>query len=401
MAQYALPVIVITLAVVLGQVVSCAFGAFVAGNDTRTSLRVGMGLAQIGEFSFIIASLGVTLGVTSRFLYPIAVTVSALTTLLNPYLIRNADAVVNWFDRVAPPRFVNCLALYTRWVGQWREGRHTSMASRLTRHWTWQMALNCALVAGIFIAATFVARTPPVWMPKLPGDEEGLKAALWLVAALLSLPLLIATYRKLQALGLLLGEMAAERRQNETRAAGVQAVIAHTVPLAGAICLGLLLLVLSTALLPSWRILFLLLLVVAGVTVLLWRGLIQVYSKAQSALEETFARPPHPRIDPPAPLAGLLQEAEIESVAVSERSPAKGKLIRELALRTQTGASIVAIERAGATLVNPGPDEELQTNDQVLLLGKREQLDAARRLLADHGPDSAHRTVLTPDDARR
>src|SRR6266536_2563720 len=157
MAQYWLPVVVITMAVVLGKVVTCAFGAFVAGNDTRTALRVGMGLAQIGEFSFIIASLGQTLGVTSGFLYPIAVTVSALTTLLNPYLVKNADALVNWFDRVAPPRFVNSLALYTRWVGQWREGSHNSMASRLRRRWTWQMALNSALIAGIFIGASFVA----------------------------------------------------------------------------------------------------------------------------------------------------------------------------------------------------------------------------------------------------
>src|SRR5438876_8835358 len=116
--QYWLPVTVITIAVVVGQSLSCAFGTFVAGNDTRTSLRVGMGLAQIGEFSFIIAALGLSLKVTSEFLYPIAVAVSAITTLLNPYLIKNSDRVVNWFDRAAPQRFVNYLALYTQWLGR-------------------------------------------------------------------------------------------------------------------------------------------------------------------------------------------------------------------------------------------------------------------------------------------
>src|SRR5215471_9827752 len=99
---YWVPVVVITLAVVVGKVVTCSFGAFVAGNDTRTSLRAGMGLAQIGEFSFIIASLGLTLNVTSKFLYPIAVAVSAITTLLTPYLIKSADAIVARFDRMAP-----------------------------------------------------------------------------------------------------------------------------------------------------------------------------------------------------------------------------------------------------------------------------------------------------------
>jgi CPA2 family monovalent cation:H+ antiporter-2 len=381
-AQYWLPVVVITIAVVFGQVLTCAFGVFVAGNDTRTSLRVGMGLAQIGEFSFIIASLGVTLGVTSGFLYPIAVTVSAITTLLNPYLIKSADGLVNWFDRAAPPLFVNYLALYTRWVGQWREGRHTSMSTRLIRRWTWQMALNSILVAGIFIAAAFVATHPPSWMPAVPGGPQGLRAALWFCAVLLSLPLLIATYRKLQAVGLLLGELAANRLQNEPRGAGIQAIIANTVPVAGAVGLGLLLLVLSAALLPSWKILIVLLPVVAAVTVLFWRSLIRIYSKAQIALQETLTQPPPSRQPSRPPLPPVLRDADLETVQITGNSAVAGKLIRELQLRTRSGASIVGIERNGANLINPGPDEELQPGDQVLLLGSRGQLDAAKALLS-------------------
>ena len=102
LAKYVVPILAITVVVVLGKVFSCAFGTFVAGNDMRTSLRVGMGLAQIGEFSFIIASLGLSLNVTSDFLYPIAVAVSALTTLLTPYLIKNSDGLVEWFRPCCP-----------------------------------------------------------------------------------------------------------------------------------------------------------------------------------------------------------------------------------------------------------------------------------------------------------
>ena len=105
LGAYWLPILVITLAVVFGKVFTCAFGAFMGGNGSRTSLRVGMGLAQIGEFSFIIASLGLTLNVTSKFLYPIAVAVSAITTLLTPYLIKSADGLVNLFDRIALVRW--------------------------------------------------------------------------------------------------------------------------------------------------------------------------------------------------------------------------------------------------------------------------------------------------------
>src|SRR5688572_9138906 len=116
LVKYAMPILVITAVVVLGKVVTCAFGTFIAGNDTRTSLRVGMGLAQIGEFSFIIASLGLTLKVTSDFLYPIAVTVSAITTLLTPYLIKSSDMLVNWFDRAAPPTVRGYVRVYSKWM---------------------------------------------------------------------------------------------------------------------------------------------------------------------------------------------------------------------------------------------------------------------------------------------
>ena len=81
MLDYAWPIAVITLAVIVGKIVSCGLGTFLAGRDARTSMRVGMTVSQIGEFSFIIASLGLTLKVTSAFLYPIAVAVSALTKL--------------------------------------------------------------------------------------------------------------------------------------------------------------------------------------------------------------------------------------------------------------------------------------------------------------------------------
>ena len=290
-----LPVLVITTVVVVGKVVACAFGSFVAGNDTRTALRVGMGLAQIGEFSFIIAALGLSLRVTSDFLYPIAVMVSAITTLLTPYLIQSADDLVARFDRLAPPRLVNYLALYTQWVGQWRRGSHPSLTRRLIRRWSWQVMLNLILVVGVFIAAAFVADQKPDWLPKrLPASDTGLSTAIWIVAVLLSLPMLIAIYRKLQALGLLLGEMAARGIDNKPRAAGVQAIIANTVPVAGATATGLLVLALSSTLLPSWKILVALLPGLIGVTALLWRNLIRVYAKAQVALQETFAT------DPPA-----------------------------------------------------------------------------------------------------
>lgn len=90
---YIFPILVITIAVIIGKVLSCSLGIFITGRDGKTAMRAGMGLAQIGEFSFIIASLGITLNVTGNFLYTVAVGVSIITTLTTPYLIKYSDTV--------------------------------------------------------------------------------------------------------------------------------------------------------------------------------------------------------------------------------------------------------------------------------------------------------------------
>lgn len=382
-ATHWLPVIIITLAVIFCKVIACASGTFLGGYDRGTSLRVGMSVAQIGEFSFIIASLGVTLNVTSKFLYPIAVAVSVLTTLLTPYLIRSTDSVVNSFDRLAPKRFVNLLEIYTRWVGQFGNQRHSGLAMRLTWRWVGQMALNAALIAGVFIAAAFVERHPPEWLKNLGLGEEMLKAALWLVAAILSLPMLIATSRKLQALGLLIAETKVSEAAAGERTAAIRSVVAQGVPIAGTVILGLFVIVLSTAILPTLKVLIILLFIVGIVAWLLRRAFIKVYAKGQIAILETFAQTPDPVPGHgPAARSSLLSEADLETVSIAPGSIGAGKLIRELQLRTQTGASVVGIERNGVNLINPGPDEELHAGDQVLVLGNAEQLAAAKALLA-------------------
>lgn len=378
------PILVITLAVIVGKVLTCSFGAFIGGNDTRTSLRVGMGLAQIGEFSFIIASLGVTLKVTSSFLYPIAVAVSVITTLLTPYLIRSADGLVGWFDRKAPQPLVNSLQLYTRWVGQIGSRQTSNLAAQLMRRWILQMILNAALIAAVFIAAAFVGKRPPLWMMDLKLGDQWLKAALWLVAMVLCMPMFIATARKLQALGLLLAETKISETAAGERTAAIRSVVAAVVPIAGTVTLGLFVLVLSSTLLPPLNVLLVLLVISGFIAWLLWRSFIKVYAKAQVALMETFAQAPAPRHDTAQIVKpSLLRDADLETVILTAGSPAIGKLIRELELRTRTGASIVAIERSGVNNVNPSPDEELQVNDQVLLLGSAEQLEKARKHLLE------------------
>jgi CPA2 family monovalent cation:H+ antiporter-2 len=134
---------------------------------------------------------------------------------------------------------------------------------------------------------------------------------------------------------------------------------------------------------------------IAAVGWVQWRSFVKIYAKAQFNLEEALSATPAPadRETESSASFAILKSAQLENVALERSSPVVGKLIREIGLRTRTGASIIGIERNGASIVNPGPDEELQAGDSVFLLGNRQQLDAARALLtrpeaAEQNPDS-------------
>jgi len=382
LAQYWQPIAVISGAVMVGQIASCTFGTFLSGHDTRTSLRVGMGLAQIGEFSFIIAALGQNLGVTSKFLYPIAVAVSALTTLATPYLLRGSDSVASGFERLAPRWLTDTLQVYTDWVGRLGR-RNPDRVSRFVRKWSLQMLLNAALIAVVFVVVSFVAaRWPAGPLPGVP--EPWMRSAYWLAAVVLSLPMILATFGKLRALGLLLAETKVTQRSAGVRAPAIRAIVAQVIPIGGSAILGLYVLVLSSTLLTSWRALAVLATMAAILTWVLRRTFVRLYSRAQNALSDTLAGAAEAHGTAPAPapeLPALLRDAHLQTLPVGPGSPAAGRRLRELQLRTLTGASVVGIDREGASLVNPGADEELREGDRLLLLGSPRQLDSARGLI--------------------
>lgn len=111
--QYAFPIFVITLAVLLGQSFFGTFGVVLAGKPLKTAIQCGFSLTQIGEFAFIIASLGVSLKVTGDFLYPIVVAVSVITTFLTPYMIRLAEPATSFVERKLPKSWQRFLVRYT------------------------------------------------------------------------------------------------------------------------------------------------------------------------------------------------------------------------------------------------------------------------------------------------
>ena len=111
--EYKIPIIVIVLSVLLGQTIFGTAGVLLSGQPLKISMQCGFSLTQIGEFAFIIASLGVSLHVTSDFLYPIVVAVSVITTFMTPYMIRLAVPTYNIVNKRLPDRWKRLLDRYT------------------------------------------------------------------------------------------------------------------------------------------------------------------------------------------------------------------------------------------------------------------------------------------------
>lgn len=113
MLEYRVPILLITLLTIVGKFFSSSLGALLSGQPLKQSVQVGMSMAQIGEFAFIVATLGLTLGVTSDFLFPVAVGVSAITTFTTPYLIRLSEPVYQQLEHWMPASWLQFLNRYS------------------------------------------------------------------------------------------------------------------------------------------------------------------------------------------------------------------------------------------------------------------------------------------------
>jgi CPA2 family monovalent cation:H+ antiporter-2 len=151
-AEHWVAVLAFTAIVVIGKVASVSFGAFMSGRSTKTSIAAGMSLAQIGEFSFIIAGLGLSLGVIGDHVYPVAVAVSAITTLLTPALIRRSTRFASFVDRKLPKPLQTFVALYGSWIAGLRSSKNVSRS--MVRRFVRTLVLDVIVIAAVLIATS-------------------------------------------------------------------------------------------------------------------------------------------------------------------------------------------------------------------------------------------------------
>ena len=164
--QYALPILLLVLTILVGQAVLGSLSFMLGGESLKSAMRCGFSMAQIGEFSFIIASLGLSLGVISDFLYPVVVAVSVITTFLTPYMIRLATPAYNAIEHRLPSRLIGML-------NRLSVSHPNSQEQNLWKRLLAQMAMNTVVYsilssAAIALMFTFVL---PLMRKLLPGWE--------------------------------------------------------------------------------------------------------------------------------------------------------------------------------------------------------------------------------------
>jgi CPA2 family monovalent cation:H+ antiporter-2 len=378
---------------VAGKVVGVASGAFLVGKGTRASLQAGMSLAQIGEFSFIIAALGTSLGATGRFLYPIAVAVSAITTLTTPWLIRASDPVAAYLDRKLPHSLQTVVALYGSWLEQLRTSGSRETIGARARHIVRALLVDATLVSGVVIGTSLVlGPAARVLEERLNLPMEIAQGAVIAVASVAAVPFAIGLVRNGRRLGLLLTSAALPEGASGAPDLGAapRRTLLSILQFGATMLVVLPIIAVTQPFLPGTPGAILLagvLLVVGGAFRRSAANLQGHVRAGAQVIVEALAKQgapagSHSRDDSLSPVRAMLPGlGEPVAVRIGAGGSAVGKTLSELSLRGVTGATVLAISRASGAVMLPSASEVLQADDVLALAGTQESIDTACEVL--------------------
>jgi CPA2 family monovalent cation:H+ antiporter-2 len=398
-AEYWAVVLAFTVVVIVGQVLAVSIGAFLAGYGTRVAVQSGMSMAQIGEFSFIIAGLGLTLGATRGFLFPVAVAVSAITTLTTPWLIRSAGGVASWVDRTLPRPVQNFVALYASWMEGLARSRHDQRQRSRTRRLAAIIALDLLLISAVVVTVGIWHAQGTAWLLEQLGLTQRVARGLLLVtAAVVIVPLAIGLLRTARALG----QTAAQRALPAPAPGKVDMAVASRRAIVVAWQLAILGLaaapvaVLLELFIPTPATLAVLIAAFGMLGIAFWRSAtnLQGHTRAGAevivaALASQMASPAgdaspsgHAVPRPIAHVATLLPGlGDPVSLRLSEGDYGVGKSLAELDIRDRSNATVLVIVRGGHDILLPVGSDKLAAGDLLAVAGTDKAVRAATALI--------------------
>jgi CPA2 family monovalent cation:H+ antiporter-2 len=364
LVKYLVPIIIITLVVIGGKTLNVTLGALISGQPLKQSLQAGMSMSQIGEFSFIIASLGLSLGVTGRYLYPIAVGVSVITAFTTPYMIRVSGPLHRVLEKRLPIKWRMA-------INQYSSGAQTIQAESdwkiVFRSYLMVMLTNCAIViALVVLSSNFL----------LPFIELNVMTGIWpsiitfMITLVASAPFLWAlAMRKMHTLAYT--NLWLDKKYN--RGPLVMLEIMRNVLLVAMVYL-------MVDRLINARIAVLAVVPVTIIVLVIFsRRLQRFYSR----LEKRFLSNLREREIFQARGSGDLSpwDAHLAYFTIPPDSEYIGRTLAQLAWRENYGVNIASIERGKKTIYAPARADMIHPFDRIAVIGTDVQLEEFRGVI--------------------
>ncbi len=380
--------------VMIGKFVGVASGSFLAGNSIRSSVRAGMSLGQIGEFSFTIGALGLTRHLLPLYLYSVIVAVSGLTAFVTPWFIRGSARVGEGIDRRLPAPLQTFAAFYAAWFERLRRRHRTGAGtSEIRRRFGWLM-LDAAIIAAIVIVASVESSDLLLMLKNAFGLERPFAHAALVVGTLIiAAPFCLGLVNLAHRIAIMLATavMPVARDYNLDLGQAPRGPLILAIQLGIVLGVSVPLLALTQPFLPPLSGAVVLALVVLLFGIIFWRAATgfegHVRAGAQMVVEVLAAQS---RADQGLSLDTVRQMLpgfeSLTPVTVDGRSEATGKSLAELNLRAITGATVIAIVRDGQEMVIPTAAEVLRAGDVVALAGSEEAITAALKLIGSRAP---------------
>jgi CPA2 family monovalent cation:H+ antiporter-2 len=368
MFEHRMAILWVTLLTIFGKLFATTLGALLSGQPLKQSIQVGMSMAQIGEFAFIVATLGLTLRVTSDFLFPVAVGASAITTFTTPYFIKYSEAFYNFISRFIPSRLLTML------------NRYSAGAQHIQAESEWKIVLKSyAMIVGtnaiiiialvlasftflypffnekfsnltlgktIFLIVTFAIIAPFLWALMARKPNNSAYTTLWLDKKYNQGPLLVLEICRVFFAVVLVGFL-------------VDRIYSGTIA-------------------------FLVIIPVALIVLFIFSKKIQkfynrIHARFLDNLNEREIEATAVNGDPNAALSPW--DAHLADFEVNPNAAFVGQPLQELAWREQYGINIAYIKRGDRMIYAPGAKERLYPLDELGVIGTDEQLQSFKPVI--------------------
>ncbi|MES2806361.1 MAG: cation:proton antiporter [Bacteroidota bacterium] len=357
--EYALPVAILTFVVIIGQSVSSTIGALLSGQPLKQSVQTGMSLSQIGEFSFIIATLGMTLNVTSNFLYPIVVAVSAVTTFTTPFMVKFATPFSEYLEKKLPRKWIKKIERYSA----------NAQSIKLVSNWqiVVRAFLTQVIIHSVIIVAVILLSSKFI-LPLVEGSQFGN-----IFAALITLVILSPFLWALSLRRIAVKQVAILREERKYRGPILMMILLRMI--LTLIYIGFLLNIFFSPVIA-----FLVLIAAVVVYFVFPKKLNAQYHKIENHfLQNLNAREIKKAVRSRSDLTPW--DGHMTTFEIAPTSNIAGKTLEELSIREQLGINIAFVKRGEITINIPSRNERLFPGDEICVIGTDTQVAAFKKYL--------------------